>query len=83
MRAMPCTAAPHEHLGESCRGRIQAAHVRSRGAGGDRRSLVPLCAGHHEELHRRGIETWQSRYGLDLHAIAEAIAVIFDADGVP
>lgn len=47
IRAMPCLLA-----GTGCEGRIEAAHARSRGAGGDRRELVPLCSGHHRQHHR-------------------------------
>jgi len=47
------------------------AHVRSRGAGGrDRENVVPLCREHHVEQHSAGIETFGSRYGVDLSEIA-------------
>lgn len=70
IRAMPCLL-----LGQDgCHGSIEAAHVRSRGAGGTARDLVPLCAAHHREQHDHGIKTFAARYGLDLRAIADALA---------
>jgi hypothetical protein len=51
-----------------------AAHVRSRGAGGnDEANLVPLCRDHHQEQHRIGIRSFETRYGLDLKAEAHAL----------
>lgn len=77
VRAMDCLLA-----GFGCWGPVEAAHVKSRGAGGDRRSLVPLCSRHHQE-QGRGIKTFCARYGLDLAAIAERIAAEFDRLVVP
>src|SRR5690606_17013826 len=45
-------------------------HVKSRGAGGDRRDLVPLCRTHHREYHDVGRRTFEARHGVDLAAIA-------------
>lgn len=56
IRAMPCLL-----LGNECSGPIEAAHVRSRGAGGTRRDLVPLCSKHHEEQHRLAVELDERR----------------------
>jgi hypothetical protein len=104
VRAKPCLAldkigawrwGPGE-LGEDwtlCRGPMQVAHVLARGMGatkGDRRQLVPLCAGHHDEA---GEGSWkdeqpskraafQARYGLDLKAEAERIALELDERGL-
>lgn len=50
------------------------AHVRSRAAGGTWRDLVPMCRAHHDEQHRTGIETFQARHGVDLRALAAALA---------
>jgi hypothetical protein len=47
----------------------QAAHFKSRGAGGKQQHLFPCCQAHHSEQHALGIETWQAKYGLDLEAI--------------
>jgi hypothetical protein len=77
-----------------CEGPTQAAHVIARGMGGakgDRRQLVPLCARHHEEA---GEGSWkdqqpskraafEKRYGLDLKAEAERIAIELDGRELP
>ncbi len=48
-------------------GRIHAAHVRSRGAGGaDPNNLVPLCAVHHAYQHTIGAKAFAARVGVDL-----------------
>lgn len=50
---------------------VEAAHVKSRGAGGTSAHMVPLCALHHAEQHAIGIRTFgEAKYGLDLLAIA-------------
>jgi hypothetical protein len=54
-------------------GSIDAAHVRSRGAGGDSRDLVGLCTRHHAEQHAIGILSFQERYDIDLKAKAEEL----------
>ena len=48
----------------------QAAHVKSRGAGGDWRQLVPLCFAHHGEQGRLGNVRIFYSYGVDMHAAA-------------
>lgn len=54
----------------------EPAHVRSRGAGGqDFANVVSMCTPHHREQHDSGIQSFQARYGLDLEAEANAIAV--------
>lgn len=70
IRAMPCLL-----LGQDgCHGPIEAAHVRSRGAGGTARDLVPLCAAHHREQHAHGVKTFQQKHDIDLRAAADALA---------
>lgn len=66
---------------DPCAGVVEPAHVKSRGAGGNRRHLVPLCTKHHAEQHQAGIETFQRTYGLDLRAEAERIALELDGRG--
>ncbi len=78
VRAMPCLL-----LGTECWGPIEAAHVRSRGAGGTRRDLVPLCSKHHREQHDTGIKTFAARHGIDLHAAADRLARELDERRVP
>lgn len=45
-------------------------HVRSRGAGGTSKDLVPFCRRHHMEYHATGRETFARRHGIDLEAKA-------------
>jgi hypothetical protein len=52
----------------------EAAHVRSRGAGGTWEDLVPLCRDHHREQHQVGIQTFQRVHGIDLVELADAIS---------
>src|SRR6266550_7687589 len=62
-------------------GVIDAAHVKSRGAGGkDRANLVPLCHWHHMEQHDLGIRTFQCRYGIDLKVIARQLTEVYEAE---
>lgn len=68
IRLLPCLVNGD---GARCFGPIQAAHVRSRGAGGgDFDNLMPLCMGHHAEQHAVGIRTFAARYEVDLEAEA-------------
>lgn len=54
-----------------CYGDVQAAHVRSRGAGGTAKDMVGMCWFHHQvEQHGDGIKTFQKKYGIDLEAEA-------------
>lgn len=53
---------------------IEAAHVKSRGAGGTWEDLVPLCRWHHEEQGAKGINTFQLRHGISLAVLARSFA---------
>lgn len=63
-----------------CRnGGIQAAHVRRGGRGGiglkpDDRRAIPLCAEHHRRQHDIGEPAFERETGIDMGAIAEALA---------
>ena len=46
------------------------AHVKSRGAGGTKTDLVPLCHEHHRQQHQWGILKFQHVYKIDLAEIA-------------
>jgi hypothetical protein len=52
------------------------AHVTSRGAGGGRFDLVPLCRMHHDEQHAQGAVTFETRKRLDLRAEADRVALL-------
>jgi hypothetical protein len=68
---------------------VQAAHARARGMGGAKGNssdLVPLCAKHHAEAGEYGTSQradFERRYGIDLTAKAERIAIELDARGLP
>ncbi len=51
---------------ETCYGRIDPHHVTTRGAGGGDETCIPLCRGHHIEIHAIGVETFAKKHGLDL-----------------
>ena len=60
-----------------CAGRIECAHVQTRGAGGyDRANCVPLCTRHHRQQHDFGIKTFERMYctSLTMHAILLTMA---------
>lgn len=91
IRGMSCIAspdadAPFDSRRVVCNGDVQAAHVIARGMGGcngDRRSLVPLCAIHHQQQGSIGNMHFDALYGLDMRICAARIAVQFDEQGIP
>lgn len=70
IRTLPCYLSG----AHTCLGDVEAAHVKSRGAGGeDLGNTLPLCRGGHLDQHTRGIVSWAAQYGLtvaDLKRIA-------------
>ena len=87
VREMGClVAGKGDHV---CVGEVQAAHARARGmggCGGDRRSLVPLCAGAHHEAGERGTSqraAFELSFGVSLESEAQRIALELDARGLP
>ena len=88
IRTQPCAAWTMARLGgplcpirfqfRYCTGRVEAAHVKSRGAGGgDFGNVLPICAGEHARQHNIGIASWAASYGLtldDLHTLAQSYA---------
>ena len=50
-----------------------AHHLRSKGAGGTFKDLVPLCEKHHYEFHNTGTRTVQTKYDIDLTEHAEVL----------
>jgi hypothetical protein len=83
IRSLPCAVespAMHDWLmGDiptpySCWGRIEAAHVISRGAGGqDAENLLPLCTRHHQEQHDTGVKSFAAKYGIWMSQMARAL----------
>lgn len=68
IRRLPCAVG-----GTLCDAAVHAHHVRSVGAGGSERDLVPLCAIHHQELHTIGRWTFLGKYGVDLRVLADSL----------
>lgn len=69
LRCAVCAALP----------RVEPAHVKSCGAGGEWRDIVPLCARCHRfDQHQRGIKTFQREHGVDLVELAELLASVAD-----
>ena len=67
-----------------CDGPTEAAHVRSRGAGGeDANNTVSLCRKHHREQHRIGIQSFETKYFAPGHLqwLAERITTGFTMIG--
>jgi hypothetical protein len=62
-------------VGDGCREPSEAAHLRSRGAGGTADDLFPACRSHHSEQHRIGMREFQARHGIDLSGVAAAVAL--------
>lgn len=62
-----CTSKPTE-----------CAHVRSRGAGGDYRDIVPLCPSHHAEQHQMGIHSFCRKHGTTKESLLEEAHQIAD-----
>jgi hypothetical protein len=75
IRGFTCAASGFR----GCDGSVQAAHVRTRGAGGpDRGNLVPLCAKHHGLQHEMGIKSFEKQYDLDLADMARELERQYD-----
>ena len=75
-RGFPCVIERCENFP------TQAAHVKSRGAGGKAESnIVSLCLDHHTEQHQIGILSFQGKYQIDLGETAERIEQMFQKYG--
>lgn len=58
---------------------IEAAHVKSRGSGGDDRgNTVPMELSVHRSIHSIGHKTFQRRHGIDLAELAAKYAADFE-----
>lgn len=74
IRTLPCV------VGVGCEGSVEAAHVKSKGAGGcDEGNTIPCCASHHFEQHTIGIRSFASKYSLNLASLADALWVTYEA----
>lgn len=62
-------------------GGSEAAHVRSKGAGGhDKGNTVPLCSAHHREQHTIGIRSFCHKYSVDLKQLATDYASRYERE---
>lgn len=62
VRQLPCYLSG---IFEGCLGIVHTHHVKTKGAGGSDRQVIPLCAIHHNETHRRGVKSFARKYGID------------------
>ena len=74
VRLLPCAVRNSD-----CRGQVEAHHIRTASNSGTGMKpgaewTTPLCAGHHREYHAIGGQTFQAKYGIDLHALALRLA---------
>ena len=58
-------------IGDTCAGRIEAAHVdyagdKGLGTKASDKFAVPMCSAHHAESHRAGIKTFEARHRVNL-----------------
>jgi hypothetical protein len=65
--------------GSDCQGPLHAHHVRANtgAATGFKpadRWCVPICGGHHRELHQHGARTYEIKYSVDLRSMAMKLA---------
>lgn len=78
IRTLPCTVAGFLGGPDGCRGRIDPAHLQTRGAGGyDRNNEVPLCRRHHDEQEGHTAE-FEAKYGVNLREIAARLTQVYD-----
>lgn len=68
VRALPCCAC-------GARPPSQPHHVKSRGAGGTWRDLVPLCGYCHLIIHAIGAKSFGRAHNVDLAAVARELAM--------
>jgi len=68
IRKLPCIVKNSE-----CFGSIVAHHTDSVGSGGSDLDAVPICVGHHTELHFIGRDTFQEKYGINFVKYIEGL----------
>lgn len=75
IRSLPCATCPRRPPSDP-------SHVKTRGAGGKAKHLIPQCHEDHVEFHSAGIETFHERRGLasgTLLALAEEYSARWEA----
>lgn len=72
---LPCGAPKGSHHGP-----VDAAHVKSRGAGGaDFGNLIPLCRWHHARQHEVGIQTFAELHWGSVDELRRIAAEVYPA----
>jgi hypothetical protein len=66
VRSLPCCVCGH-------RPPSFAHHYKTRGSGGTKRHLTPLCLVHHDAVHLMGRVNFESCYGVNLEAVAKEL----------
>jgi hypothetical protein len=72
-----CCSVAVKH-GDSCGGKIEAAHVRIGTDGGTSLKpsdcwALPLCSVHHAEQHRIGERSFETKYSINMKSLAEKL----------
>ena len=71
VKTFPCAVMGE---GVECFGEVTGHHLKSVGSGGqDAGNLVPLCEGHHTEIHTSGLYDFDRKYFNDLKLYAKAL----------
>lgn len=63
-------------LGRPDRGRVEAHHLKTRGAGGRDDVTIPICWRCHDELHREGRWSFWLARGIPLTLVQEALETV-------
>lgn len=74
VKALPCTLDSG-----ACAGPMHNHHTRSRGAGGDFTTIVPLCQLHHDVVHRFGQRSAFAAHRVDPKEAATRVEAMWSA----
>lgn len=80
VRGFSCAIGVYGRNPGECDGLIEAAHVRSRGAGGAAKDIIPLCTRHHREQHDAGIRTTESKYAISFTMAAALYEALYQME---
>lgn len=77
VRMLPCVICGSLERSQWC-GPTEAAHVKSKGAGGkDWDNLIPLGTHHHREQHVIGIKSFEFKYQVRLKSLARVMTAAY------
>jgi hypothetical protein len=86
IRTLPCIVPTHTGFAAACgpvadRHKVEAAHVKTRGSGGDdRKNTLPCCPRHHDEQEGRNT-SFELKYGIGLKTLALAYDITYSRIG--